>query len=130
MLIGVIIGYTLPELQFQSFTYHAGLGTAIFLFTIIQLIMGYARPHKEAGEPLSTGRKVFEFIHHWLGRSILLMAVAQIAAGILELGVAPFAYGIWVPFVVTFFIVSIILEVRERLKPKEEGGGLGYKLMI
>jgi hypothetical protein len=49
MLVGIIIGYTLPELQFASFTYHAGMGTAIFIFTIIQMLMGYLRPHKEAG---------------------------------------------------------------------------------
>jgi len=57
------------------------------------------------------------------------MAIAQIVAGIMQLGVAPFAYGIWIPFLVTFFIVSIILEVRERLKPKDEGGGISYKLL-
>jgi hypothetical protein len=50
------------------------------------------------------------------------MAIAQIAAGIRELGVSPFAYGIWVPIVVILFIVSIGLEIRERcFKPKPDG---------
>jgi len=125
MLIGVIIGYTLPDpgLHFSSFTYHGVLGTIIFALTIVQLIMGYARPHKEKGEAPTVPRKVFEFIHHWLGRSILLMAIAQIAAGIRELGVETFAYGVWVPFLFTFVFVSIALEVRERIKDSRKGDG-------
>jgi hypothetical protein len=82
------------------------------------------------GETVSTGRKIFEFVHHWLGRIILILAIAQIAAGIREIGVSPFAYGIWVPFLVTFFIISIVLEIRLRMKPKDEGGGIGYKLLL
>jgi len=121
MLVGIIIGYTLPEIQFASFTYHAVLGTIIFVFTVVQISMGYARPHKEKGEPLSPARRIFEFVHHWLGRIIVILAIAQIAAGIRELGVSPFAYGIWVPIVVVLFIVSVVLEIRERcFKPKSD----------
>jgi len=133
MLVGVIIGYTLPTsyLHFKSFTYHGALGTAIFIFTVIQVVMGYARPHKEKGEPLSLPRRIFEFIHHWLGRIILILAIAQIAAGIRELGGYPFAYGIWIPFPATLFIVAILLEIRERIKEarKGEGGNSPYVLL-
>jgi len=118
MLVGIIIGYTLPEIQFGSFTYHAYLGTVIFVFTFIQITMGYLRPHKEKGAPPSVPRRIFEFIHHWLGRSIVIMAIAQIAAGIQELGVSPFAYGIWIPIVVVLFIISVVLEIRNCFKIK------------
>jgi len=120
MIAGVTIGYTLPDIHFASFTYHGALGTAIFIFTVIQVAMGFARPHKEKGEAVTTGRAIFEFIHHWLGRSICIMAIAQIAAGIKELGVGAFAYGIWVPFVITFFLISISLEIRERCCKEQE----------
>jgi len=112
MIIGVCIGYTLPALQYNSFTYHAILGTIIWVLTLVQVVMGYLRPHKEPGEDITPQRMVFEFFHHWLGRSILILAIVQIIAGIRELEVANWAYGIWVPFLGTFFILSIIMEVK------------------
>jgi len=103
MLAGVIIGFTLPVIQYGSFTYHAILGTIIFGLTVIQVLIGYLRPHKKPDIEITIPRRIFEFVHHWLGRAILLAAIAQIVAGIMELEVSPIAYGIWLPFLVILF---------------------------
>jgi len=129
MLTGIIIGYTLPAIQFKSFTAHAPLGTVIFILTFFQMASGYLRPHK--GDPPSTARLVFEFFHHWNGRIILILTIAQIALGIIEIGVNNFAYGIWLPFLLVIFFTAIILEIRNCMSAshREEEGPV-YKMMM
>jgi len=129
MLTGIIIGYTLPVIQFMSFTAHAALGTTIFILTVFQMLSGYLRPHK--GDPPSTFRLLFEFFHHWNGRILLFCTIAQIALGIKELGVNNFAYGIWLPFLLILFITSIVLEIRLCLnRSKESDKQPVYKLLM
>jgi len=110
-LTGIIIGYTLPVIQFET-GWHGQLGTVIFILTFIQVFMGLTRPHKVPGEDPTTPRLIFEVVHVNLGKIILLMAIAQIVAGIQELGTPPWSYGIWAPFPGMFFIIAIILEIR------------------
>jgi len=86
------------------------IGTVILILTVFQMASGYLRPHK--GDPPSGGRLVFEFFHHWNGRILLILSIAQITLGIIELGVNNFAYGIWLPFLLILFLTAIILELR------------------
>jgi len=126
-LVGIIIGYSMPEVQFQT-RFHAQLGTVIFIITFIQVVMGLLRPdHTPKGETPKPQRRVFEFAHHWLGRIICLAAVAQIAEGIMELGTAPWSYAIWIPFPALFFIMAIILEIRLCFNP---AGPKGINLVL
>jgi len=58
-LVGIIIGYSMPEVQFQT-RFHAQLGTVIFVITFIQVVMGLLRPdHTPKGETPKPQRRVF-----------------------------------------------------------------------
>jgi predicted glycosyltransferase len=43
VIAAIIIGYYMPEIQFQQLSWHAPLGTAIFILTFFQVISGYIR---------------------------------------------------------------------------------------
>lgn len=43
VIAAIIIGYYMPEIQFQQLSWHAPLGTAIFILTFFQVVSGYIR---------------------------------------------------------------------------------------
>jgi TRAP-type C4-dicarboxylate transport system permease small subunit len=81
--------------------------------------------------------------HHWNGRCILLLALAQIIAGYFELGVfvalffacvtemlgvPKWAYGIWLPFLGAFVFISLVLEVWKLFRPHHDKLDIHYVL--
>jgi len=128
VLAGIIIGYYIPEIQFQQATWHAPLGTVIFILTFFQVVSGYVRPHKSPEVDITIPRTIFETFHHWNGRSILLLALAQIIAGYFELGVPHWSYGIWLPFLGGFFFISLCLELFKLFRPNHEKVDFHYVL--
>jgi len=110
-------------------SWHAVMGIIIFILTFLHFFVALLRPPVRGGllggfsEPKSGSnweektwqRKGFDFFHHWNGRIILLLAIPQIVDGIRLITTMHtgqyWAYAIWAPFVVGFFLVFFILEV-------------------
>jgi len=78
------------------------------------------RPHKEENKPVTNARLAFEIFHHWNGRILALLAIAQIFLGIKAIRydeshswLIPF-YGAIVGM--TLFII-LIVEIINCVKP-------------
>lgn len=63
-------------------TNHGALGVALFVLAIVQTLLGIFRPAAaNVGTEKSQFRKLFEFIHPWLGRMIMVLIVAEMGLG-------------------------------------------------
>ena len=88
-LIGFIIALVNVEMVDQSLvafphrTYvHSALGIALIILVFCQFLAGLFRPHlPEQGAAKSTPRKIFEFVHPTIGRSMVVLAAVQIWYG-------------------------------------------------
>jgi len=83
---GIILGYVMVgTFQFRVVA-HSVIGTIIFAGSILQVVGAFFRPHKKKDEPITNARKAFEIGHHWNGRVLVLLSVAQIILGIYAIG--------------------------------------------
>jgi len=119
IVVGAIIGFVVVGADFggPKVNWHAYLGVALLGVTLLNFILGICRPHTEEGIPPKMKRKVFNFIHPWTGRIILIAAVVQCIKGILILdGAQLWGFIVYVPFVVAGILVFIFFEWKARKK--------------
>jgi len=77
---GFVVAFTSTTSHFQS--RHARLGSAVVVLGMVQLAWGLFRPHKPAAsEQKSQLRRIWEYIHPWLGRSCVFLALATAITG-------------------------------------------------
>eukprot|EP01117_Protostelium_nocturnum_P012386 TRINITY_DN4570_c0_g1_i4.p1 TRINITY_DN4570_c0_g1~~TRINITY_DN4570_c0_g1_i4.p1 ORF type:complete len:548 (+),score=121.01 TRINITY_DN4570_c0_g1_i4:177-1820(+) len=96
---------------------HAWIGLFVFIFVIIQVVLGFIA-HK-MWSPERTHTPWFpDRIHHWIGRISFLSAIVNIFLGISSLNDTNYtkylaAYGAWVG---VLLIVFVVLEVMRKKK--------------
>lgn len=114
-LAGIIIGFLLPlhVAEQMNTLYHGQLGCGILFLIIVQVILGFVRPHIDVeAEKKSTLRKVWEECHHWIGRLIVLLGIPQIVGGILEISFDYWPLAIYLPCTIVFLLIVIGLEIH------------------
>jgi hypothetical protein len=127
---GIILGYYMVGPAQFKFLAHSIIGTVILFFSASQVVVAFFRPHKQAGEPVTTARKAFEIFHHWNGRGLLALAVAQIYLGIAAIGYIksiPWVIWLWTAWAGLMLLVVIILEIRKISKMREESKDDSYE---
>jgi len=82
----VSAGFTIAWIMVDGFhfntDFHGQLGLTIMILAYFQFFGGLLRPHKGKDGHRSACRKLFEFIHPWNGRFVLLLACINIFSGI------------------------------------------------
>jgi len=63
-------------------TFHDQLGLTIMIIAYFQFFGGLLRPHKGKDDHKSTARAIFEVLHPWTGRILLVLSVINIFGGI------------------------------------------------
>jgi len=117
---GIIIAYYMLGPTFTIFRSHGILGTIIFFFSIIQIVVAIFRPHKDQGKRITNERYAFELFHHWNGRLLVLAAVAQIFLGIQAIGYDksnPWLIPLYAALVGLTMLIVIIVEIINCVKP-------------
>jgi uncharacterized YccA/Bax inhibitor family protein len=119
-LAGIIIAYYMVGPTFTMFRAHGILGTIIFIFSIIQIVVAIFRPHKDQGKRVTNERYAFEIFHQWNGRLLVLSAVAQIFLGIEAIGyhkANPWLIPLYAALVGLTLGVVIIVEIINCVRP-------------
>lgn len=105
---------------------HHGIGTAIYVLIWAQVIGG-AAVHR-----IERGRRKFHvtlkaMVHHWLGRAIALLGIAQVALGLTLYGSPLFLFVIYAIWVFILVILYFVLQWRhERRRAHLAGGRSDY----
>ncbi len=103
---------------------HHGIGLAIYVLIWVQIIGGCLVHRKEKGRrrlhiPLTA------MLHHWLGRAISLLGIAQVALGLTLYGSPAFLfvlYSLWVTFLLVAYFILQWLSERRRGRYGSDGG--------
>lgn len=110
-LAGVVAGVSLRDRLHANVTAHRGLGIFILVLAILQVLAFFLRPDKD-----SKNRRYWNWYHHWVGRSALLLAVVNISVGIKVGGASnswKVGYGsnLAILLIITF-ILEVLLHTR------------------
>eukprot|EP00924_Labyrinthula_sp_SR-Ha-C_P002634 snap_masked-scaffold_13-processed-gene-2.19-mRNA-1 protein AED:0.31 eAED:0.32 QI:0/-1/0/1/-1/1/1/0/358 len=123
----ICIAVELEEVEFD--TDHKLSGIGVVVLAVLQPVSGILRPHLPAkGEAKSKFRLLWEFLHQWLGRSLLLLAILALYYGfetfsedygyMEENAATALSYMFWGLFALgTLFSVVFVLFFRERYLP-------------
>jgi len=116
--IGIIIGYSMAGTQFQH-TAHATIGTIILVFSFLQVVVAFFRPHKDPDHPVSQQRIAFELFHHYNGRGLVLLAMVQIYLGIfIDYYITnPWLIPLYGAIIGTALLIVLLLEIKNCIRP-------------
>jgi len=110
-LSGWIIGVVMVKLHFQTL-FHGQLGICLICLSIFQVVAAFFRPHPPAKtEEKSTFRKFFEIQHAWTGRLMILISIACIISGLLEIGAHMGFLIAYITYVGVFFLGAVVYKL-------------------
>jgi len=115
VLIGFIIAIVMVNGSHFNTVWHAQLGYALCIAPCLQVLYGIFRPHKEKDVPITPARAVFEVVHPWYGRILLVTAIIQTFGGILqyklEYGGSFVIIGVYAGYIGIIVIIVVVLEL-------------------
>ena len=120
------VGWFLVGPQRSLTNPHHGIGLALFILVWVQVIGGSVIHRIERGRrrfhvPLKA------MLHHWLGRGIALLGIAQVALGLTLYGSPLFLFVLYAVWISLLVIVYFILQWRhERRKAHVAPGDSDY----
>lgn len=81
------------------------------------------------GEKATTRRAIWQFLHHWLGRSAAVLAIANIYYGIIKVGeLGAWAWAVYTAILVAIVATAVVKEsvdcARRRRKAKDAANDL------
>jgi len=117
--IGFIIALTMVNGSHFDTVWHGQLGLTLILFTLPQIIYGVFRPQVADERKKTTQRTIFEIVHPWFGRLLIVVGIIQTYGGLSVAG----AEGGWVflytAWIIGLIITAVVLEIRPRHKLRE-----------
>jgi len=97
---------------------HLLFGKIILALAALQLIMGFARPHKTESGPQGRGRAFWAFLHKNLGRFLALFAIANCFLGLVAIDWTGPALAVTIALVSIFAVLGLALQVRRFMEAK------------
>jgi len=113
-LSGIILAYVMlgTTYHFRMMT-HAVIGTVILGLSCFQVLIAFFRPHIVPDKPKTRNRKLFEIIHPWNGRVLVVLGVVQIYFGIFAIGYNKSHEWVLWTFTVVVGITLLIVGILE-----------------
>lgn len=117
---GFVIALWMVKGQHFKTKFHAQLGVSIIVAAIVQIALGFFRPHAAPqGEKRTRTRLIWEMAHRFFGLLIILIAIVTVFAGLGQYK-APYGWYIGYGFYVGAWVIAgIVLEVRKRAKERQ-----------
>jgi len=116
-IVLAVIGWVIGVFVIGSGTFvsHFYIGTIAVAVAVAQPFNAFIRPHIEKGEPPSLYRRIWFFFHSNLGRSALILALANMLIGVFMVLQPAMIYQILIVISVAIIILAfIVLEIRKR----------------
>ena len=101
---------------------HQITGLTIFILGVLQPLNGFLRPHKDT-DHVSTGRKIWEFAHRWIGRLLVILGIYNINGGMnITINISAFRV-IWIVVIVLLGVFYSFKEFQKFGRSKQTGEG-------
>lgn len=105
---------------------HHGIGLALFVLVWVQVIGG-ALARRVQKRRATQHLSLKAMIHHWLGRAVALLGIAQVALGLTLYGSPLFLFILYAFWVFALVLLYFILEWQvERKRARYTTGASGY----
>ncbi|KAL8770593.1 MAG: hypothetical protein Q9209_003661 [Squamulea sp. 1 TL-2023] len=116
----IILGFIAVGPERSLTNPHHGIGVAIYVMIVFQFLGGAWIRRKDRKKKASFGwmRKL---LHHWLGRTIALLGIAQVALGLTLYGSPKALFVLYALAVFLLVITYFLLEYRD-----DKNGGIEY----
>ncbi|KAL8844903.1 MAG: hypothetical protein Q9205_000174 [Flavoplaca limonia] len=116
----IILGFIAVGPERSLTNPHHGIGVAIYVMIVFQFLGGAWIRHKDRKKKASFGwmRKL---LHHWLGRTIALLGIAQVALGLTLYGSPKALFVLYALVVFALILTYFLLEYRD-----DKNGGIQY----
>jgi len=111
----------------RSFTNpHHGIGLALFIAVLVQFVLGYLN-HQRARGKKYTHPPVRVILHHWLGRVVGLLGIAQVGLGLTVYGSPKSLFILYALAVFVLIVAYFILDaMRARNAPHQDRNDYEY----
>ncbi|KAL8761627.1 MAG: hypothetical protein Q9184_002274 [Pyrenodesmia sp. 2 TL-2023] len=116
----IILGFIAVGPERKLSNPHHGIGLALYMMIVLQFFGGAWIRHKEKKKRPSYGLLRI-LIHHWLGRAIALLGIAQVALGLTLYGSPKALFVLYALAVFVLFLAYFILTYRD-----DKHGGSDY----
>ncbi|KAL8907334.1 MAG: hypothetical protein Q9171_005907, partial [Xanthocarpia ochracea] len=116
----IILGFIAVGPERSLTNPHHGIGVAIYVLIVFQFLGGAWIRRKDRKKKASFGwmRKL---LHHWLGRTIALLGIAQVALGLTLYGSPKALFVLYALAVFLLVLTYFLLEYRD-----DKNGGIEY----
>ncbi|KAL8733857.1 MAG: hypothetical protein Q9166_001845 [cf. Caloplaca sp. 2 TL-2023] len=116
----IILGFIAVGPERSLTNPHHGIGVAIYIMIVFQFLGGAWIRRKDRKKRASFGwmRKL---LHHWLGRTIALLGIAQVALGLTLYGSPKALFVLYALAVFVLVMTYFLLEYRD-----DKSGGIEY----
>ncbi|KAL8851590.1 MAG: hypothetical protein Q9221_003522 [Calogaya cf. arnoldii] len=116
----IILGFIAVGPERSLTNPHHGIGVAIYVMIVFQFLGGAWIRRKDRKKKASFGwmRKL---LHHWLGRSIALLGIAQVALGLTLYGSPKALFVLYALALFLLVLTYFLLEYRD-----DKSGGIQY----
>ncbi|KAL8804585.1 MAG: hypothetical protein Q9200_005774 [Gallowayella weberi] len=116
----IILGFIAVGPERSLTNPHHGIGVAIYVMIVFQFLGGAWIRRKDRKRKASFGwmRKL---LHHWLGRTIALLGIAQVALGLTLYGSPKALFVLYALVVFVLVLTYFLLEYRD-----DKNGGIEY----
>lgn len=102
---------------------HHGIGVAIYVLLWAQFIFGTVMHRIERKRPRRPYVPLKAMLHHWLGRAIALLGIAQIPLGLTLYGSPLFLFVLYALWVFALIVIYFILQWRHERRRARLGPG-------
>lgn len=102
---------------------HHGIGVAIYVLLWVQFIFGTVMHKIERRRPRRPHVPLKAMLHHWLGRAIALLGIAQVPLGLTLYGSPLFLFVLYALWVFALIVVYFILQWRHERRRARLGLG-------
>ncbi|KAL8943597.1 MAG: hypothetical protein Q9216_000962 [Gyalolechia sp. 2 TL-2023] len=116
----IILGFVAVGPERSLTNPHHGIGLAIYIMIVVQFFGGAWIRHKERKKRPSYGLMRI-LLHHWLGRTIALLGIAQVALGLTLYGSPKVLFVLYALAVFILVLAYFILTYRD-----DKHGGSDY----
>ncbi|KAL8708199.1 MAG: hypothetical protein Q9220_006869 [cf. Caloplaca sp. 1 TL-2023] len=116
----IILGFLAVGPERSLTNPHHGIGVALYVMIFVQFFGGAWIRHKDRKKRASYGL-LRRLLHHWLGRTIALLGIAQVALGLTLYGSPKALFVLYALAVFALILAYFILTYRD-----DKDGGIDY----
>eukprot|EP01123_Difflugia_compressa_P010278 TRINITY_DN3723_c0_g1_i1.p1 TRINITY_DN3723_c0_g1~~TRINITY_DN3723_c0_g1_i1.p1 ORF type:complete len:894 (-),score=173.23 TRINITY_DN3723_c0_g1_i1:154-2589(-) len=109
-LVGLSVGFAMTKTHFQTM-FHSQLGMVVMVMSIFQVVYAYMRPQASPGGQKTQSRQMWEVVHRWNGRTVLLISIPVVFSGLWEFGAPVLFLALYGGYLLVVLILAIAGDI-------------------